>query len=104
MKQTQQNVIIDMQTQINQASIKAPVVINEAEAKFNSTLVTNLAHMESFLKITTTEALAYGKLKELLNMKTDEEFLKYMRVKTINQFNQKNLLIGIAPSVDIKTQ
>ena len=25
-----------------------------------------------------------------------------MRVKTINQFNQKNLLIGIAPTVEIK--
>lgn len=102
-KQTQQNVIIDMQTQINQASIKAPVVVNEAEAKYNSTLVTNKAHMESFVKITTIEAKAYGIMKDKLKMQTDEEFLKYMRVKTINQFNQKNLLIGIAPSVEIKS-
>ena len=76
-----------MQTQINQAQIKAPVVINEAEAKCNSTLVTNEAQMESFLKVTKIEAHAYGEMKQKLNMKTDEDFLKYMRVKTINQFN-----------------
>jgi len=79
------------------------VVINEAEAKTNSTLVTNEAQMESFLKITQYEAESYGKMKALLGMKTDEEFLKYMRVKTINQFNQKNLIIGVNPTVEIKT-
>jgi hypothetical protein len=63
------------------------VVINEAEAKTNSTLVTNEAQMESFLKITETEATSYGAMKTALKMKTDDEFLKYMRVKTINQFN-----------------
>lgn len=93
-----------MQTQINQAQIKAPVVINEAEAKTNSTLVTNEAQMESFLKITKNEAESYGKMKGLLGMKTDEEFLKYMRVKTINQFNQKNLIIGVNPTVEINTK
>lgn len=36
-------------------------------------------------------------------MVADEDFLKYMRVKTINQFNQKNLLVGISPTVDITT-
>lgn len=92
-----------MQTQINQAQIKAPVVINEAEAKYNATLVTNKAQMESFLQITGIESFSYGKMKEALQMKTDEEFLKYMRVKTINQFNQKNLLIGLSPTVELKT-
>ena len=58
--------------------------------------------MESFLKITKIEAKAYGIMKKDLNMVSDEDFLKYMRVKTINQFNQKNLLIGIAPTVEIK--
>ena len=62
--------------------------------------------MESFLKITTTEALAYGKLKELLNMKTDEEFLKYMRVKTINQFKSipnfiQKILTNIMTSISV---
>lgn len=57
--------------------------------------------MESFLKITETEATSYGRMKSQLNMKTDEEFLKYMRVKTINQFNQKNLIIGVNPTIEI---
>mmetsp|Transcript_9674 Transcript_9674/g.16268 ORF Transcript_9674/g.16268 Transcript_9674/m.16268 type:complete len:264 (+) Transcript_9674:32-823(+) len=58
-QQTQQNVVIDMQTQVNQAKISAPVVVNNAEAKVNSTLVNNLAQMESYYKITQTEATAY---------------------------------------------
>lgn len=57
--------------------------------------------MESFLQITQIESFSYGKMKEMLSMKTDEEFLKYMRVKTINQFNQKNLLIGVPPTVEL---
>lgn len=57
--------------------------------------------MESFLKITETEASSYGRMKVGLNMKTDEQFLKYMRVKTINQFNQKNLIIGVNPTIEI---
>ena len=58
--------------------------------------------MESFLKVTRIEAHAYGEMKAKLGMKSDEDFLKYMRVKTINQFNQKNLIIGINPTVELK--
>lgn len=36
-------------------------------------------------------------------MVEDDDFLKYMRVKTINQFNQKNLLIGVPSPVKINT-
>jgi len=39
----QNNTKIDMQTKINQAQISAPIVINNAEAKVNATLQTNLA-------------------------------------------------------------
>lgn len=59
--------------------------------------------MESFFKISTIEAKAYGIMKDKLKMQSDEDFLKYMRVKTINQFNQKNLIIGVSPTVDINT-
>lgn len=79
------------------------MVINEAMAKYNSTLVQNEAAMESYLQVTKIEAESYGIMKKNLTMTNDDDFLKYMRVKTINQFNQKNLLIGIAPSVDINT-
>ena len=77
------------------------MVINEAEAKYNATLVTNEAQMKSFLKVTENEANAYKAMKKALDMKTDEDFLKYLRVKTINQFNQKNLIIGINPTLDV---
>jgi len=39
-------------------------------------------------------------MKKKLSFKTDDEFLKYIRVKTINSFNQKNMLIGV---IEIKT-
>lgn len=60
MKQTQQNVVIDMDTQIKQAHISAPIVINNAEAKVNSTLEQNKAQMESYLQVTMSEAEAYS--------------------------------------------
>ena len=44
---------------MRQAKIAAPIVVNNAEAKVNSTLETNLAQMESYLKITESEASAY---------------------------------------------
>jgi hypothetical protein len=48
-----------METQVRQARIAAPIVVNNAEAKVNSTLETNLAHMESYLLVTESEATAY---------------------------------------------
>ena len=51
--------------------------------------------MRSYYEVTEMEAAAYGRLKRTLNMQSDDDFLKYMRVKTINQFNQSNLLIGL---------
>ena len=41
-----------MQTQINQAKIAAPVVVNNAEAKVNATVTTNMAQMEAYYKVT----------------------------------------------------
>lgn len=55
----QNNAVIDMQTQVNQAQIAAPVVINNAEAKVNATVTTNLAQMEAYQRVTESEADAY---------------------------------------------
>ena len=71
-KQTQQNVKIDMETQVNQARISAPIVINNAEAKVNSTLEQNLAQMESYLQVTQAEADAYAVMKTELGFKNDK--------------------------------
>jgi hypothetical protein len=56
--------------------------------------------MESFVQVSKTEAKSYGIMKKKLSFKTDQEFLKYIRVKTINSFNQKNMLIGV---IEVKT-
>ena len=56
-----------METQVRQARIAAPIVVNNAEAKVNSTLETNLAQMESYLLVTEAEASAYAFMKTDLN-------------------------------------
>ena len=88
-----------MQTQINQAQIAAPVVVNNAKAKVNATLTTNLAQMESYLQVAKTEAAAYGTMKSELNFGDDtagdKAFINFLKVNTINQFNDKNLILGV---------
>lgn len=84
-----------MQTQENQARIAAPVVINNAEAKVNATLETNKAAMESFYKVSVTEAEGYAVMKTKLGFKTDQQLLDFIRAKTINSFNPKNLIVGV---------
>lgn len=81
---------------MKQAKIAAPIVINNAEAKVNSTLETNLAQMESYLMITESEATAYKIMKEELAFKDDAQMLSYIKVKAINRFNPSNLKVGIA--------
>ena len=50
--------------------------------------------MEAFVKVVKWEADAYQYLKGNLSQMTDETFLEYLKVKAINEFNQKNLIIG----------
>lgn len=52
-----------MQTQVSQANIAAPVVVNNAEAKVNATITTNLAQMKAYLLVTKSEADAYAAMK-----------------------------------------
>ena len=83
-----------MQTQVNQASIAAPVVINNAEAKVNATVTTNLAQMEAYQRVTESEADAYKQMKATLGFASDSALLGYIKVKAVNNFNQKNLVVG----------
>ena len=83
-----------MNTQVSQARIAAPVVINNAEAQVNSTLATNLAQMQSFYEVTKSEATAYKLMKAALTFATDGQMLAYIKVKAINAFNPKNLMVG----------
>ena len=51
--------------------------------------------MESYLQVTESEAEAYAQMKTELAFKTDAQLLSYIKVKAINSFNPKNLIIGI---------
>jgi hypothetical protein len=68
--------------------------VKNAEGKVNATVTTNKAKMEAFVKVVKWEADAYQYLKGNLTQMTDENFLEYLKVKAINEFNQKNLIIG----------
>ena len=61
----------------------------------NATLATNLAAMESYLEVTTSEANAYQNMKTKLDFAADADMLNYIKVKAINSFNPSNLLIGV---------
>lgn len=87
-----------MQTQVSQAKIAAPVVVNNAEAKVNATVTTNLAQMRAYLLVTESEADAYMAMKTQLGFSDDVSILKYIKVKAINGYNQKNLIVGINPT------
>lgn len=92
--QTQNNTVIDMTTKIKQAAIAAPIVVNQAVAKVNATLQTNLAQMESYVKVTKSESNAYKAMKVELDMTTDDQLLNYIKVKTVNNFNPSHMYLA----------
>ena len=71
-------------------------MVNNAEAKVNSTLETNLAQMESYLLVTEAEASAYAFMKTDLDFKNDRQLLNFIKVKAINRFNPNNTKLGMA--------
>ena len=54
-----------------------------------------VAQMKAYLDVTTKEALAYAAMKTKLGFTTDKSLLDFIKVKTIGEFNKKNLMIGI---------
>ena len=90
----QNNIMITSETLIANAIIQAPKIVNDAEGKINAQIANNKAAMESYYKVTEQEATSYASLKNKLSFNTDDQFLNYVKVKTINGFNKKNLIIG----------
>jgi hypothetical protein len=76
---------------VKQALIQAPMVVNQADAKRNATLATNLAENKSNLQVMQKTSDAYKYLMQG-TFTTDRQKLNYIKQKTINQFNPKNLL------------
>lgn len=50
--------------------------------------------MEAYVKVTESEADAYANVKTTLGFTTDAALLGYIKVKAIQGFNQKNLVVG----------
>jgi len=70
-------------------------VVNNAEAKVNATLETNKAQMESFKTVSVTEAQGYSEMITKLGFDSDKQLLDFIKSKTINSFNPKNLVVGL---------
>jgi len=49
--------------------------------------------MEAYLTVTKQEATSYAGLKGSLGLSKDDEILNYIKAKTVNGYNQKNLIL-----------
>ena len=84
-----------MDTKMANAEVAAPIVKNKAEAKVGALLKTNEAKMEAYFDVTKSEADSYKIMKDKLNYSDDKALLNYIKVKTIANFNQKNLIVKV---------
>lgn len=50
--------------------------------------------MEAYQRVTESEADAYKQMKATLGFASDSALLGYIKVKAVNNFNQKNLVVG----------
>lgn len=83
-----------MQTKINQVMIKAPVAVNQAQAKANSDLANNEARMMAYFSVSQVEAEAYKLLKESMKITNDTLLINYFKMIAINSFNPKNRILS----------
>ena len=60
--------------------------------------------MEAFKQVTESEATSYGQLRTALDFAPgeagDNQFLDYVKARTISGFNKTNLVIG-EPKIDL---
>lgn len=52
--------------------------------------------MEAYRRVTASEADAYKSVKTTLGFTSDAALLGYIKVKAIQGFNQKNLVVGFS--------
>ena len=55
--------------------------------------------MKAYLLVTQSEADAYKEMQSQLGFSDDVSILRYIKVKAINGYNQKNLIVGVNPPV-----
>ena len=93
--QEQNNIQILQETKIAQTKKTAPILVVNAEAKMQAKTDNVEAQMKAYKDVTIKEAQAYAGMKTTLGFKTDESLLNFIKVKTIGEFNQNNLMIGV---------
>lgn len=95
--QTQQNVIVDMQTKIIEADQKAPIVVNDAKAQRESNLAKNKARVDAAVTVTKQQADSYKEILETQFDNNPDHFLEFYKAQTIAQYNPKNVLMSVDP-------
>lgn len=71
--------------------------MNNAKAKKKASIDVNLAQVMAFQDVASKEAVAYGEMQSdsSIGFTSDRQLLDFVKVKTINGFNPKNLVVGI---------
>lgn len=60
--------------------------------------------MKAYLLVTQSEADAYKEMQSQLGFSDDVSILRYIKVKAINGYNQKNLIVGVNPAATTKAK
>ena len=86
-----------MKTNMQNAKVAAPIIVNQAKAKINALKDNNEAAINAYVSVTTSEANAYKSMMDKLNYAggptPGKDILDYVTVKTIGNYNQKNTII-----------
>jgi hypothetical protein len=51
--------------------------------------------MTAYKDVTIKESIAYSKMKGVLGFTTDASLLNFIKVKTLENFNPSNLMVGV---------
>ena len=82
-----------MNTQMQNAEVAAPIVVNKAKAAINALKDTNKATMDAYVSVTKSEADSYKVMQNDLGYQSEKDILDYIQVKTISGFNQKGMIV-----------
>lgn len=67
-----------MNTQMQNAEVAAPIVVNKAKAAINALKDTNKATMDAYVAVTKSEADSYKVMQNDLGYKTEKDILDYI--------------------------
>lgn len=96
-KKMKENTVIEMKTNMQNAMVAAPIVVNQAKAAINALMANNEAAVDAYVSVTESEADSYKAMMDKLEYNKgddpDKDILSYVMVKTIGNYNEKNTII-----------